>query len=304
MKSPPDSDRGTATSNPSSAIPFLDCGGTGDPAVFLHANGFPPACYQRLLGLLAQHYRTLAMFQRPLWKGEQPGSMRDWHVLSSDLLHFLDGQGLRQALVVGHSMGAIAALRAALDSPERFTALVLLEPVLLPRRVMLEWRVVRSVGLGRRLHPLIPGALRRQREFWSLESAFERYRPRPIFRYFSDEALRAYIGGMTSRAADGRYQLVYSPEWEAQIYDTGVWNDGDLWDRMPGLKVPTLIVRGAESDTLSESSIRAAARKSGQVRIGVVDRSTHLLPLERPRAALELAEAFLSHLRGIPPSVA
>jgi pimeloyl-ACP methyl ester carboxylesterase len=274
-------------------IPFLLCGGTGTPLVFLHANGFPPECYRPLLQLLATRYRTRAMYLRPLWSEAQPEELDDWHILSRDLLRFLDEQGWDKVIAVGHSMGAIAALRAALWAPERFAALALLEPVLLARHVMLEWRMVRALGLGQRLHPLIPGALRRQREFPSLESAFERYRARRIFRYFSDDSLRTYIAGMTTGSPGNGFRLVYTPEWEARIYDTGVWNDWDLWRGMPSLRVPTLMVRGAESDTFRESATRALARRNGQVRIAVVERSTHLMPLERPQMVFDLAQSFL-----------
>ena len=277
-------------------IPFLVYGGTGTPLVFLHANGFPPECYQPLLQLLATRYRTRAMYLRPLWPEAKPAELEDWHVLSRDLLRFLDEQGWDQVIAVGHSMGATAALRAALWSPERFAALALLEPVLLPRYVMLEWRVVRALGLGDRLHPLIPGALKRQREFTSLESAFERYRARPIFRYFSDAALRAYITGMTTGSPGSRYRLAYSPEWEARIYDTGVWNDWDLWRAMPGLRVPTLLVRGMDNDTFRASTARALERSNAQVRIAVVGQATHLLPLERPQRIFEIIQSYLKQI--------
>lgn len=283
-------------------IPFLDLGGRGQDLVFLHANGFPPECYQPLLDRLMSASRTRAMLQRPLWPGQRPPDLDDWNILSQDLLTFLDEQNLADVIAVGHSMGAIAALRAALWSPNKFSALILLEPVLLPMHVIWEWRIVRAVGLGKRVHPLIPGALKRQRTFESRDAAFERYRGRPIFRYFSDEALRAYIAGMTERSRDSGFVLRYSPEWEAQVYDAGIWNDGDLWRGLPGLRPPTLIVRGAKSDTLREGVTRDAARASPQVRIAVLDRATHLVPLERPNETFELIQSFLSAVEsaGVP----
>jgi pimeloyl-ACP methyl ester carboxylesterase len=287
-------DPGGAAERP--RIPFLLCGGTGTPLVFLHANGFPPECYQPLLQLLATGYRTRAMYLRPLWPEAGLEDLNDWNSLSGDLLRFLDEQGWDKVIAVGHSMGANAALRAALWSPERFAALALLEPVLVPRQLMLQWRVVRDLGLGERLHPLIPGALRRQREFPSLESAFERYRARTIFRYFTDESLRTYIAGMLTGTPAKGYRLVYSPEWEARIYETGVWNDSDLWRGMSGLRVPTLIVRGAQSTTLRQSTTREVEHRNAQVRIAVVERSTHLMPLERPQMVFDVIQPFLEQL--------
>ncbi len=278
-------------------IPFLGNGDAGALVVFLHANGFPPACYEPLLERLAQHYQVEAMLQRPLWTEARPEALSDWHLLSRDLLKFLDGQGSQRVIAVGHSMGAIAALRAALWAPERFSALVLLEPVLLPRHLLLEWTVVRGLGLGNRVHPLIPGAMRRQRTFEDLGAAFQRYRSRPVFRYFSDHALRAYIAGMTQPAPEGLFRLAYSPEWEARIYFSGGWNDWDLWQGISRLSVPTLMVRGAESDTLRESVTREVKRRNRQVRIAVLEGATHLLPLERPEATVELIGEFLGGAR-------
>ena len=277
-------------------IPFLLCGGTGPPLVFLHANGFPPECYQPLLQLLATRYGTRAMYFRPLWPEAHPQDLDDWFVLSRDLLRFLDEQGWDRVIAVGHSMGANAALRATLWAPDRFAALALLEPVLLPRHIMLEWRIVRALGLQARLHPLIPGALRRQREFTSLESAFERYRARPIFRYFSDDALRTYVAGMASGSPAKGFRLVFSPEWEARIYETGVWSDEDLWRGMSGLRVPTLMLRGAESTSLRASTTHAVQRRNAQVRIAVLESSTHLVPLEQPRMVFELVQSYLDEI--------
>ena len=44
---------------------------------------------------------------------------------------------------MGHSIGAIVTLRAALREPTLFRALVLIDPVLLPRKRMLELRLLR-----------------------------------------------------------------------------------------------------------------------------------------------------------------
>lgn len=279
------------------AIPYVDAGGRGAPLVFLHANGFPPACYAPLLKLLARDHKTRAMLMRPLWDAARPEDLDDWHPLSRDLRRFLEEWGCDKVIAVGHSMGAIAALRAALWSPERFAALVLVEPVLLPRHLMLAWHLARVTRKAARLHPLIRSALRRQRQFDSLEAAFARYRPRRIFRYFSDEALRTYIRGMLSGSAERGFRLIYSPEWEARIYHTAAWNDEDLWSGLRCLTVPTLIVRAAESDTLKASVTQRAERLSRQVRIAVVERSTHLVALERPDRVAELARSFVDSLK-------
>ena len=244
------------------SIPFLDFGGTGSPLHFLHANGYPPACYGPLSKLLSSHYHTFGMLLRPLWPDSNPAEIKYWTPFSNDLLKFLDEQKIDRPIAMGHSIGATVSMRAALKDPHRFHALVLIEPVLFPLDFMLRWNMVRVFGLGHRLHPKIQVALKRRRDFDDLDQVFAGYRRRPIFRYLSDEYLRIFIQGMTqpkdltdhAASAQKGFVLSYSPEWEAQIYYTGLWNDWDLWLGLPRLDIPTLILRGAETDTFWEST--------------------------------------------------
>ncbi len=272
----------------------FDFGGTGQSLHFLHANGYPPECYKPLLELMQTEYHVFGMLLRPLWEGAQPGELQSWHPLSDDLVRFLATHSKEQVIGVGHSIGAIVTLRAALREPGRFKALVLIDPVLFtPLRLVL-WRIIKSLGLGDRVHPLIVGAKKRRRNFDDLESVFERYRRRSVFRYFSDEYLRLYIESITRETHTG-YELVYSPEWETQIYRTGL-QDFDLWRGLPNLTVPTLILRGAETDTFLESAARLVKRKQPNVRIEALPKSTHLLSLERPKEVFDILQDFLKEV--------
>jgi esterase len=72
----------------------------------------------------------------------------DLEVFCTDLFELLDAEGYRDALVVGHSLGAHVALRAAALRPQRIRGLVLIDPVFgRPRRGELRWAA--------RLRPLL-----------------------------------------------------------------------------------------------------------------------------------------------------
>ena len=277
-------------------IPHTDFGGTGLPIHFLHANGYPPACYRPLLEKLAGKYHVVGMLLRPLWPDSNSQEISDWSPFSDDLRRFVVAQRLPPLIGVGHSIGAIVTLRAALQEPGLFRALVLIDPVLFPRYFMLEWNLLRTAGLGHRLHPLIGAALKRRRIFDDLEKVFAGYRRRPVFRYFSDANLRAFIQGMTRRMADGRYELAYSPEWEARIYYTGIWHDWDLWSGINHLEIPTLILRGAETNTFWESTARMVQKRNPGIKIISLEHTTHLLPLEKPEEVFEATEEFVRSL--------
>jgi pimeloyl-ACP methyl ester carboxylesterase len=276
-----------------SAIPYRDFGGSGQPLHFLHANGYPPECYRPLLDRLATRHHVLGMLLRPLWPDSDPASLRDWQPLSDDLREFLGAQSASEVIGMGHSIGAVVTLRAALKEPGRFRALVLIDPVLLPRKRVLQLRFLRTFRLARRMNARVDAALRRRRRFDDLDQLFAGYRRRDIFRHFSDEYLRALVDGITRPSPHGGYELTYSPEWEARIYETGIWNDLDLWAGLPKLRVPTLIVRGAETDTFWESTGKLVRQSNPAIEVVTIPLATHLVPLERPDKVFEAMQGFL-----------
>lgn len=269
----------------------FDLGSVGQPLHFLHANGYPPECYKPLFELLQTQHHVFGMLLRPLWPGSNPNEIQDWRPFSDDLLRFLASPQPGPVIGVGHSIGAVVTLRAALRDPGKFRALVLIDPVLFVPRFMRMWHVIRTLGLGERFHPLIPGARKRRRTFDDLELVFRGYRNRNVFRYMSDESLRMYIAGITLKTERG-YELVYSPEWEARIYLTNM-HDFDIWRELPRLQVPALFLRGAETDTFLENAARLVKRKQPGAWVETLDRSTHLLPLERPQEIFDRIQSFL-----------
>jgi pimeloyl-ACP methyl ester carboxylesterase len=274
-------------------IPHFDYGGEGGPLHFLHANGYPPDCYKPLFELLSKKYHLFGMMLRPLWADSKIEDIDDWHPLSDDLLRFLTTGEFGPVIGVGHSIGGIVTLRAALRDPSKFRALVLLDPVLFVPSILVMWNLIRALGLGNKVHPKIVGALKRRPTFDNLDMVFRGYRSREIFRYLSDVDLRTYITGITKSKAGGGFELAYSREWEAHIYLTGL-RDFDLWRDLLKLQIPTLIIRGAETDTFLEKAAALIKKKNPKIQIKTLEKSTHILPLEAPQEVFELMQAFLS----------
>jgi pimeloyl-ACP methyl ester carboxylesterase len=244
------------------------------------------------------------MLLRPLWKGANPLEINDWDPFSEDFLRLLDEQKCDRLIAIGHSIGATVTLRTALKEPNRFKALVLIEPVIFPLYFISGWNLARAFGLGNRLNPKIGVALKRRRDFDDLDQVFAGYRRRDIFRFFSDENLRSLISGMTIPKTTNRnnsssmegYELAYSPEWEARIYSTSLWHDWDLWRGISRLEIPTLILRGANTDTFWESTSRSIRKRNSKVRIVTLEKSTHLLPFEKPLEVFDTTQSFLGEL--------
>ena len=110
----------------------------------------------------------------------------------------------------------------------------------------------------------------------------------------SEENLRYYIEGITRKREQG-YELVYSPEWESHIYYTGLL-DFDIWRDLPKLQMPTLFLRGAETDTFLQKAANLVKRKQPKARVETLEKSTHLLPLERPDEVFNVMQSFLKEV--------
>jgi pimeloyl-ACP methyl ester carboxylesterase len=221
-----------------------DFGGEGPPLLFAHANGFPPGTYTRLFANLADAFLIQALEHRPLWGGREPPRRLRWNLFADDMLSLMTKHYSDPVWVMGHSMGATTAVLAAAREPERFAGLILLDPVFLPDRLVIGIRLMPE--RKRRQMPMIRRALSRPEQFDNYDAAFDFYRGKRAFARISDEVLRDYVQASKTPGPDGSVQLRYSGAWEAAVYGSAPRVRGAL----RRLRLPTLGLRGRESDTL------------------------------------------------------
>ena len=277
----------------------------GPILTFIHANGYPLDVYEPLLALLLDDYRVVGYQLRPFWPDTDPGEIQDWRSFRDDYLGFLKTgeEGIKlevslenKVIAVGHSIGAMTSLLAAIEKPDLFQALVLMEPVLYPRWYGGFFRLAAPLKLLRRVHPLIRRTLRRKTIFPGTQKMFENYRKKPRFRRIADDILMGYVNGLSRELPDGSLELIYPPEWEARIYETAGIADRVAWKNLDLVTCPVLVIRGADSDTLRDrvfiEMVKMLPRGQGITLAG----AGHLAPLEKPAQTAELILEFLSSL--------
>ncbi len=261
---------------------------------FAHANGYPPAAYLPLIERLRARYHVVAMQMRPMWPASDPYAISDWRPLADDMAVFLNQHRLKRVIGVGHSLGATTTLRLAIREPERFQALILIEPVLFPPSTIFAWRLVSRLGLAYRLHPLVNSALRRRTCFENASEMFENYRKKAVFNRLSDASLQAYTDALACTDMQGNIRLCYPAEWEARIYATGIRADLELWKGLANLVPPVLFLRGSESDTFLPRTTSRIRSRLKTALIKTIPDSTHLVALERPDQVYQETIQFLS----------
>src|SRR5688572_23540526 len=146
--------------------PLIELGGDPSNPALIHiapANGFVPQTYLPLLRPLMEQYRVVSLPPRALWGDEQPAaaSGEGWVQLGEDFLAGIAAFGLENVIAVGHSFGGVASMMAALKQPERFRALILLDPTILAQQWIDMIKMAWEQGVA---IPMAERALRRRQE--------------------------------------------------------------------------------------------------------------------------------------------
>lgn len=262
---------------------FTNFGGDGSVIHFSHGNGFPAKSYYDLIKRLLQNHQVIASHHRPLWKPEtRLEELGSWHVLANDLNNFLDEEIKDKVYGIGHSMGAVATLLAAIKRPDLFKAIVLIEPVFMPSHIMLLFNLL-PTSLKRKI-PIIKKASYRRDTWQTRQEAFDYHRTKGVFQKVSDEILWDYIECGTEINSDEKYTLTFSKAWEARCYILLL----NVWSLLNKCLVPVLGVRGEQSDVLLPSAWERWKRVAPSHQLVEIPNTSHLLPFEDPKAVAQL----------------
>ncbi len=103
----------------------------GQTIVLLHGKNFCAATWQGTMQpLLKAGYRVIAPDQIGFCKSSKPqGYQYSLHQLAMNTHALLDELGVDRAIVMGHSMGGMLAMRYAMQFPEDASGLVLINPI-------------------------------------------------------------------------------------------------------------------------------------------------------------------------------
>ncbi len=260
--------------------------GEGAPAHLAPANGFPPQVYAPLLAHLSDRLAPFALVPYAMRAPVPPRRDLEWVALADEMAHHLQARGARDLVGLGHSLGGVLTLMAAVRYPGLFRALVLMDPVFLPPWVLWGMRVLRALRQEGRF-PLARKARRRRAVFASREEAAARYRGRALFRRWHPEAFAAYIRHGLRPRADGQVELAYDPAWEATIFarvPVDVWG----WiGRAARLDLPALVLYGEHSEIYRPPVVRLLRRVWPQARLVRIAGHGHMFPMEAPEATAQ-----------------
>jgi pimeloyl-ACP methyl ester carboxylesterase len=276
----------------------LEWPGGAAPLLFVHATSFCAETWAPVWSAAAEAgaagRRVLAVDQRGHGGSEAPAAPSDyaWTRLAADVVEIaglVAAEAGGPIVAVGHSSGATACLAAAASRPDRFAAVIAVEPVL--RDASPEARADSSDSFAGS-SALAAGARRRRGVFASEEEARARLRSRFPYSGFAADAFEALLTGAFERRADGTLTLRCPGEREAWCYEGAAALD--LWPLAKTIRAPLGLVLGQYSAVPTRLRERLLAGRAG-TRVETIAGATHFAALERP---VEVGAAIARLLAG------
>ncbi len=274
------------------ALHYLDWKGPGRPVHLLHANGFCAGTYspfiqhlQKDLHIVASDIRGHGDSQQPVFK-----RIQSWEIFADDLKRVIEHTLPKPAIGIGHSLGAVATLIAAVKYPELFAGIILIDPVIPPRHRLWGMALLRWLSLSSRL-PLAKGARRRRRLFQDKGRALDHFaQGRGIFKTWSEEFISAYLECGLLEKDENRAVLKCDPELEAQIFESVPLS---IWKYCTNLKCPVLALRGIHSDTFSGAVAVRLKSHMADYELVTIENAGHFIPMEQPESCAKAILDFI-----------
>ncbi|KAB0626614.1 alpha/beta hydrolase [Acinetobacter gandensis] len=257
---------------------------------FAHANGVPSKVYQKLFDLLSDEYDVIYV---PLLGPDKRYPIDNhWYSLTQQVIDSIvrQSQG-RKVIGLGHSLGSVLTFQAALQRPELFEQILMIDPPMIMGKEALALHIAKILKL-KMVDAMSPAGLsKRRRDHWeSREQAAELLRPKGFYKNFDEDCFQAYIDyALMDDLERGGVELTISRDDEVQIFRT---NPSLWWLPQAKPKIPVQLLIAEQGPFLPRKFPQMVEKKFG-ASFKVVSGS-HMFPLEKPDETVEIIKMMLA----------
>ena len=265
-------------------LAYQEWGDPGSPVILaLHGFGVSGHMFDEFAERVKDRYHLIALDQRGHGDSDwAPDGDYSRDAFVGDLERVAEGLGLDRFILMGHSMGGLNAVEYTVRHPERVEALVLVDvgPEAAKEGVDNIVRFTRG-----------PDELEFD-EFVRRAMQFNPRRTEENIRERMRHRLRPSEGGKWTWKFDRRFR-----EGNGAIKVGSELSNDEMWQRFRSVSVPVLIVRGLESDVLSQDVAQRAATEMRCARLIAVPGAGHSVPGDNPDAFTEAVAEFADDVR-------
>ncbi len=260
---------------------------------FCHGLSLSAGTYLPFLEKLAEHHLKI---YAPDLRGhgystkENTLEVKNWDIFVKDLEQFVSTIANPPVIGIGHSIGGYFAYAAAALYPGLFSKLILLDPIILPQRIVFLCVLARKLGLDGK-HPLPRMTRKKKFEFNSKEEALDHYSGKGMFKPWQPEFVRAYVETAVEQESATSWELCCNPEFEARIYESVPF---ETWRFAGQINIPVLVVRGEKSSLFYRQAGMKLAKKIKDCRFITLENMGHFLMMENPDRVIDTILPFIS----------
>jgi pimeloyl-ACP methyl ester carboxylesterase len=260
--------------------------GEGPPLVLLHGAGDNALDWKWVMPSLAATNRIYAPDLPGSPDSARPAADYSPAFFERFIAAFVDALEIGRATLVGNSLGGVIALRLALSEPERAGALVLVDSAGLGRAVNPAFTSVNVPGLGEAALPFWRTPVGAYQRAWGRTALLFAHPLRSVPPKWLAEQCRLALSPGYLEAHLTVLRALVSPLGQREV----------LVDRLPSLKIPTLVVWGARDRVFPKSQARDAVAHLPQGSLAVIPDCGHMPHVECPDQFLAALSEFLGGL--------
>lgn len=267
---------------------------SGDPllpaVVCIHGLGDEADTWRHVIEPLAEQYHVLALDLPGFGRSSQPADLTYTpQFFQTTILSFLDQLGVRQAVLIGSSLGGILAHAIAIDNPDRVMGLALVGGALLQPQSMgdMSLRLMALPGLG--------------------EWFYTRLRHSPQAAFDSLRNVYHDLDGLPAEDRAFLFTRVNQRVWsnaQRRAYFSTLRNLGKfikqsqrgLDEKLARLTVPTIVMRGEHDPLFAAENARALMELQPNATYVEIDGAGHLPHQERPEEFTAQLKQWLAKL--------
>ena len=207
-----------------------------------------------------------------------PGGDYSTDAFVADLEGFANAIGLDKFILFGHSMGGRNSMAFAGKHPDRLERLCI-------------------VDIGPRIEPA--GGNRITEELRNLPPEFDSFEAALAHvqsgnRFASESVMRRRLAGQSQQLPGGKIGWKFDPAIREQRINGTAAPAADLWPTLERITCPTLLVRGMETDLLTEETARQMVDTLAQGTLAEIERAGHMVFEDNPADFIAAVKGWLA----------
>lgn len=211
--------------------------------------------------------------------GQSPHSEEwDYESMSEDVFELMDTLKTASPVIIGHSMGGKVAMQMAAKHPKKISALIV-------------------VDMAPKAYPVLHASILSVLNDLNKSTPFTRNKAEQLmFRRIHDAAMVKFLLKNLYWKTDAKGGIALAFRFNLKVIAAKIENIGqEILFPVP-VKIPSLFVRGEDSDYITDDDVTQIKKKFRKVKVSTIKNSGHWVHVRQPDVFLNDVLRFIHNL--------